>query len=112
MLDVKHILAAIRFRDDKLSKVNLFETENFFLDLYCMRPGQAQAVHSHAANDKVYCVLRGEGRVTVGEETRTLRANEAVLAAAGEPHGIENASTDDLVCLVLMAPRPPSKTNG
>lgn len=105
-MNVRSIQSEARFGDAKMTKVNLFETPRFFLDLYCLRPGQAQKVHSHAENDKVYCVLRGEARVTVGAETRTLREGEAVLAAAGEPHGVENASAAEAVCLVFMAPHP------
>ncbi len=108
-MNIQDVLASVAFRDDKMAKVNLFETPNFFCDLYCLRPGQAQKVHSHAANDKFYHALRGKGKVTVGEETRTLAAGEIVLAEAGEPHGIENDSGEELVCLVVMAPHPSLK---
>ena len=105
-MDVKTLSALERFSPEKMSKVNLFETERFFLDLYCLEPGQSQKVHSHAANDKVYCVLDGEVIVTVGAETRALRAGEAAMARAGEPHGVRNDSAGRAVCLVFMAPRP------
>jgi quercetin dioxygenase-like cupin family protein len=105
-MEIKHVLAQVAFRDEKMAKVNLFETSRFFCDLYCLRPGQRQAVHSHAGNDKLYYALRGEGRVTVGAETGTLAAGQIVLAKAGEPHGIANESGKDLVCLVFMAPHP------
>jgi quercetin dioxygenase-like cupin family protein len=90
----------------EMAAIHLFETERFFLDLYCLEPGQSQKVHSHAANDKVDCVVSGEASVTVGAETRSLRAGEAVLARAGEPHGVRNDSPGRAVCLVFMAPRP------
>ena len=105
-MDVKDVLSAVSFRDDKMAKVNLFETPRFFCDVYCLRPGQAQKVHSHAANDKIYHILRGRGRVTVGGAERELGEGEIVLAPAGEPHGVANDSDDDLVCLVFMAPHP------
>jgi len=37
-----------RFDAAKLQKINLFETERFFLDVYCLEPGQAQTAHAHA----------------------------------------------------------------
>ena len=37
-----------------MKKVNLFESPRFFCDLYCLRPGQEQKVHSHADNDKIF----------------------------------------------------------
>jgi quercetin dioxygenase-like cupin family protein len=84
----------------------LFETQRFFCDLYCLKPGQEQKVHSHAANDKIYYVLSGEVVAIVGAESRTLKPGEMTLAPAPEPHGIRNESKSDAVCLVFMAPHP------
>jgi len=105
-MNIKNISDAVRFREDRLSKVNLFETANFFCDVYCLRPGQAQKVHSHPGNDKIYAVVRGEARVVIGAETRDLGEGDIVMAPAGEPHGIENTTQNDVVCLVFMTPHP------
>ncbi len=102
----KSVPALERFRPEKMTKVNLFETQRFFCDLYCLLPGQEQKVHAHAANDKLYYALRGALQVTVGAETAPLEAGEIVMAAAGEPHGIRNASSAEAVCMVFMAPHP------
>jgi oxalate decarboxylase/phosphoglucose isomerase-like protein (cupin superfamily) len=48
-----------RFDAAKMQKLNLFQTERFFCDVYCLEPGQAQKQHAHAGNDKVYAVLEG-----------------------------------------------------
>lgn len=98
--------ASRRFRSDKLSKVPLFDTEKLFYDLYCLRPGQEQRVHSHAGEDKVYLVLEGEALFDVGDERELLPEGTAVIARAGEPHGVRNDSDSDVVLLVTMAPRP------
>ncbi|HTO55506.1 MAG TPA: cupin domain-containing protein [Myxococcota bacterium] len=98
--------SAWAFSSEKLRKVGLFETERFFLDLYCLEPGQSQKPHAHAGCDKVYLVLEGRGRVRVGDEERPLAAGEAVLAGSGEVHGIENDSAARLVVLTWMSPPP------
>jgi len=41
------VLARKTFSSEKMQKVNLFETDNLFCDLYCLRPGQAQKPHTH-----------------------------------------------------------------
>jgi mannose-6-phosphate isomerase-like protein (cupin superfamily) len=105
-MQVKRIPDEVRFDAARMAKVNLFETARFFCDLYCLRPGQSQRVHTHDENDKVYHVVRGEARVTVGSEERVIRAGEVALASAREPHGIANESEEDLVCVVFMAPHP------
>jgi quercetin dioxygenase-like cupin family protein len=95
-----------RFDPAKLQKLNLFETDRFFLDVYCLEPGQAQKAHAHAGSDKVYAVLEGAVHARIAGEEQELRAGQAVLAPAGSEHGIENRSGARAAVLVLMAPRP------
>jgi len=94
------------FSSEKMKKTNLFNTEHLFCDLYCLEPGQFQKVHAHKGEDKVYTVLEGEGCFQVGEETETVAVGASVLAPAGQPHGVKNASAKQLVVLVFMAPKP------
>jgi quercetin dioxygenase-like cupin family protein len=70
-------------------------------------PGQSQAPHRHEGEDKVYYVLEGSGRFSVGGVEERLVAGDAVVAAAGVDHGLVNDSTDLLLVLVLVAPPPP-----
>ena len=100
--------SAWAFSPDKLKKVGLFQTERFFLDLYCLEPGQSQTPHAHAGADKLYLVAQGRARVQIGDEQRSLVAGEGVLAASGEVHGLVNDSGERAVVLTLMAP-PPAK---
>ena len=95
-----------RFAPEKMQKLNLFEMERFFCDVYCLEPGQAQKPHRHDAADKVYAVLEGEVRIRVGAETATVPAGAAVLAPAGEDHGVENPGPARAALLVFMAPHP------
>jgi quercetin dioxygenase-like cupin family protein len=105
-MNVKNVRELERFSEEKMAKVNIFESSRFFCDLYCLRPSQSQKVHSHAGNDKIYFVLRGQLKATVGGESCILREGEMVLAGAGEPHGVSNESSEPAVCLVFMAPHP------
>jgi mannose-6-phosphate isomerase-like protein (cupin superfamily) len=89
-----------------MQKVNLFETERMFTDIYCLEPGQEQKRHAHHGADKVYVVLEGTGRFHIGDDERDLGQDEIVLAPADVEHGVCNASEARLVLLVLMAPNP------
>ena len=100
--------SAWEFSREKLSKVPLFESERFFLDLYCLEPGQSQRPHAHEGCDKVYLVTEGRGLFRVGEVERELGPGEAVMASSGVVHGIDNDSGARLVVLTMMAP-PPKK---
>mgnify|MGYP006112723795 FL=1 len=96
----------VEFSPEKLKKISLFDTNNFFCDIYCLEPGQSQKIHSHGDSDKVYLVLKGRGMVTVGIEEKELGPDEITIAPAGEDHGVINHTQDKLVILVFMAPKP------
>lgn len=94
-------------RAEKMTKHGLFETRNFFADVYVLRPGQAQQIHRHAAEDKCYYVLQGTGRVISGSAAFDALPGQIVFCPAGEDHGVENTAAEgDLRLLVFMAPHP------
>ena len=95
-----------RFSPEKFEKVNLFETERMFCDVYCFEPGQEQTPHKHQGADKIYYVLEGKGLVQIGAERRELVPGMATHAGSGEEHAVQNPGPDRLVVLVFMAPHP------
>jgi mannose-6-phosphate isomerase-like protein (cupin superfamily) len=104
-LESKRVDAEISFSEEKMKKNSLFDSPHLFYDAYCLLPGQAQKVHAHEGSEKIYYVLRGTGRFTVGDEEEDLGEGHAVIARAGVPHGVRNDSQEKLILLVTMAPR-------
>jgi len=94
------------FSSGKMTKVKLFDTENLFCDLYCLKNGQSQKPHTHQGADKIYYVLEGRGTFLIGNEENLLQAGQIVLARSGIVHGVRNDYPDNLCILVLMAPNP------
>ena len=82
---------------ERFFKATLFRSGRLLLGLNCLEPGQAQAVHDHADQDKFYFVLEGEGAFTVGAEARTAGPGVAVWARPGSstawPTGARAASS-------------------
>lgn len=105
-MQIAHMAERRAFRADKMAKVNLFETPRMFCDLYCLEPGQEQKPHAHADADKIYVVLEGEATVSVGPEEACLGPGAAILAPAGDVHGVRNAGAGRVLLLVYMAPNP------
>ncbi|MEW6731879.1 MAG: cupin domain-containing protein [Acidobacteriota bacterium] len=105
-MEAKLLSQLKRFRTEKMSKVNIFETTHCFCDIYCFEPGQQQQLHTHTDADKIYFVLEGKGNFQVGDEQTGLGVGYSVLARAGQPHGVHNDSNEQLVLLVFMAPNP------
>jgi mannose-6-phosphate isomerase-like protein (cupin superfamily) len=105
-MDAKHVPGLKAFNEQKMQKVNVFETERMFCDIYCFEPGQEQKAHSHAGADKIYYVLEGNGTFHIGGESRDLQEQMAVIAPSEVEHGVVNTSNARLVLLVYMAPKP------
>lgn len=105
-MDVRRIAEARRIDAAKMSKVNLFESERFFCDVYTLGAGQEQKPHAHEGADKIYVVLEGTGRFRVAAEERAVGAGNAVLAPADSEHAVRNEGPEPLVLMVFMAPHP------
>ena len=105
-MESKNIHDLVRFSGDKMQKVPLFDSPKYFCDLYCLKRGQDQRIHSHSESDKIYFVLRGEGIFHIAGEEKALGPGETVIARPGQEHGVKNAGAEDLVLLVFMTPRP------
>ena len=97
----------VKLQADRMARIALATTERAQLDLYCVAPGQAQRPHTHGNQDKIYYVLEGQGRFTVGAETQTLEAGDATVARAGVEHGLLNDGAAPLLVLVVVTPPPP-----
>jgi mannose-6-phosphate isomerase-like protein (cupin superfamily) len=95
-----------QFAPDKMKKNNLFQSPRCFCDIYGLEPGQAQKGHVHVDQDKIYIVLDGRGTFQVGTEERVLSQGQAVMAPAGEQHGVRNDTQQRLTLLVFVAPNP------
>ena len=105
-MNVKQVLSQKAFNEQKMQKVNLFETAHMFCDLYCFEPGQEQKTHTHAGSDKIYYVLEGRGTFHIGHDSQELQEQMIVMAPSGVEHGVVNTSNAHLVLLVYMAPKP------
>jgi quercetin dioxygenase-like cupin family protein len=105
-MEVRTFRDLIRFSDEKMQKLPVFDSPKYFCDLYCLKTGQDQRIHSHAESDKIYVVLRGKGSFHIAGEEKELGEGEAVIARPGQDHGVKNSSAEDLVLLVFMTPRP------
>jgi len=96
-----------KFAPDKMARIALATTDRCQLDLYCVAAGQSQRVHTHDDQDKIYYVVEGIGRFLLGGAEQRLSAGEALVAAAGVPHGLVNDGPEPLLVLVVVTPPPP-----
>jgi quercetin dioxygenase-like cupin family protein len=105
-MKIVHLKDYQTFAEEKMKKLNVFETPRFFCDVYCFEPGQVQKAHAHSAQAKLYLVLEGQGTFQVGSENQILEEGQGTMAPAGEEHGVVNHTEQRLRVLVFMAPNP------
>jgi len=104
MSNITHFRDHVGSSATKFFKSTLFRSDNLMLGLNCLAPGQEQALHDHAGQDKFYFVVEGEGDFTVGDAHQQAGVGAVVWAPSGVPHGVVNRSSSRLVLLVGIAP--------
>jgi quercetin dioxygenase-like cupin family protein len=57
-----------------------------------MQPGGRQHLHRHNT-EQSYFILSGQGVMTVGKETKTVKTGDTVFIPSNAPHGLINAGT-------------------
>ncbi len=95
-----------KFAPEQMQKIPVFTSDKMYCDQYCLLPGQAQRVHTHDTEDKIYIVVEGEALFDIGTERELLVEGMATMVRAGVPHGVRNESVSNVVLLVMMAPKP------
>lgn len=60
--------------------------------------------HYQKVSDEIYYILRGQGNLTVGDETRELREGDVASIPKGQVHGFVNTGVEP--CLVLFSSGP------
>ena len=66
--------------------------------------GAAVGRHHHVETEEVYYILRGAGRMTVGDETREVAAGDAVFIPRGATHTLKNTGQTPMTLLLVCGP--------
>ena len=97
------------FKDEKMGKSTLFESDRILVGLNCFEPGQEHALHAHEGMDKVYQVVEGTGTLLLEGRELEMKPGDMLVAPSGVPHGIRNEGTERLVVSAILAPGPGKK---
>jgi mannose-6-phosphate isomerase-like protein (cupin superfamily) len=68
-----------------------------------VEPGAGQDPHAHEPQ-QVYVIVRGTGRMLVGDEERDVGAGDLVFIASGARHGIANTGDETLTYVSAATP--------
>lgn len=67
-------------------------------------PGNSTTPHYHPRTEEIYYILNGMGEMRIGDETRIVRAGDAVAIPPGQIHQISNIGPELLKFLCCCAP--------
>lgn len=86
-----------------VSPVSNLKAKNFVMGYVTIYPGGSIPLHAHS-QEEVYTVLKGNGQMTVGEETKELSEVSSVYIPPDQPHSLVNRGHSNLVMLFVYAP--------
>jgi len=72
--------------------------------LWRLAPGQASTKHRHAAQEELYVLIEGEGRMRIDEEVLTLAPLDTLLVGPDSLRQLFNDTGADQLWLVVGAP--------
>ena len=78
--------------------------------LWRLAPGQASTKHRHQAEEELYVLLEGRGRVRVDEEVLTMEPLDSLLVEPRSVRQLFNDTAADQLWLVAGAPPGPANT--
>ena len=81
-----------------------FDSEHLSITWVEGKPGSEQPLHSHPVSEQVYVIVRGRGRMTVGDEVRELGPGTLVFIPPGNRHAVRNIGDEPLVFVSATSP--------
>jgi len=92
----------VEFSAAKRFRRKLVGSEKIVVELLCYEPGQSTPAHQHPAQDEIFVILEGRGRLRSGEEEVPCEPNSLIRVPAGTPHGL--TASERLIALIVKAP--------
>jgi quercetin dioxygenase-like cupin family protein len=81
------------------------EGPNFALRKFSMQKGGGMPRHTNTVEHEQY-VLRGEAKITIGDETHHVKAGDVVFIPEGAIHSYENTGDDPFEFLCIIPNKP------
>jgi mannose-6-phosphate isomerase-like protein (cupin superfamily) len=94
--------------DTTPQRIPVYTSDKSLGAMWCLEPGQEVFLHLHPNADDVWICLEGDAGVYFAGDGKEIpiRAGSAILARAGEVHGMRNTGKDRFVFIGIAAPVP------
>jgi len=97
-----------RFSSGRITKVlvgpkNKLQAKNFVMGLVKIDPHGSIPKHHHP-NEEIYIILKGKGRMVIGEESEIVEKKSVVYIPSNQEHYLKNNNNEILEILFLYSP--------
>src|SRR4030043_2205033 len=86
-----------------LTGQNLLPTENFTAGYVVIQPKGRIPLHTHS-NEEMYIILKGAGRMRVGDEEKIVEAVSAIYIEPNAEHLLQNTGGDEMIMIFVYSP--------
>ena len=69
-----------------------------------MSPGRKMRIHKHLKNDELIFIHKGEGTLTLDEESIKVKVGDVVFVPRNIWHGLDNTGTENLLMVFQYSP--------
>ena len=109
-LQLEHFAKGDRFESNAVRIGPLLGAKDLGYSYDVVPPGKRSCpFHSHRGEEEMFFIVRGEGKLRYGHETRKIRAGDVICCPTGGPetaHQIVNDSAADLAYLSVSTMMP------
>jgi mannose-6-phosphate isomerase-like protein (cupin superfamily) len=67
-------------------------------------PGRKMRVHKHLNNDELIFIHKGQGKLTLADESIEVRAGDVAFVPRGTWHGLDNTGQENLLMIFQYSP--------
>jgi len=87
----------------KISKTK-HGVDNISFSVEDMIPGRKMRIHKHLNNDELIFIHKGEGTLTIDEQTLEVKTGDVVFVPRGVWHGLDNTGKKNLLMVFQYSP--------
>src|SRR4030042_4717369 len=86
-----------------LTGQNLLPTENFSAGYVVIKPKGRIHLHTNS-NEEMYIIVKGTGRMRVGDEEKIVEAVSAIYIEPNAEHLLQNTGGDEMIMIFVSSP--------
>lgn len=100
---IKNLLSSdlMKYEEDVVPKIGVFTGNDITSDVYYFKENQVLKTHRHPEGEQIFVILKGEGKMKVGEKDYDIKEGSTIMVKSGEWHEITNGSAGEMIAVQI-----------